>query len=214
MNPDPLQVLFLWNLLAHGGEAWKSALKPDLKGRYGALRRAGLFEEERRPYPGSGRLRIWVRLSDVGWAWAQAHLDAPISLRSTASGSVLQALLGRLEAYLTLRGIALADVIRPTPVATAPSEGSLETLTEQIGSAYFKLTGGHWNVRVRLADLRQALPAVPRTILDAALLDLARGERLALYPLDDPLEIGDADRAAAIERFGQRLHLVYMDPLV
>jgi hypothetical protein len=211
-HPDPLQVLFLWGLLARGGEAWKAEVRPDLKGRYAPLKRAGLLDEERRPHPETGRARTWVRLSEGGWAWAQAHLDSRVSARSTAAGPTLQALLARLGGYLAASGTPLVEVIRPEATPPAAGVPAAEGLSTRIRSAYLAASGGQWNVRVRLHELRRLLPDVPRQALDGALLDLARQERLALYPLDDPLEIRESDREAAIERLGERLHLVYMRP--
>jgi hypothetical protein len=215
LTPDPLQVLFLWGLLARGGEGWKADLKPDLKTRYAPLRRAGLLEEEGRRHPDSGRARKWVRLSEAGWAWAQGHLDAPVSTRSSAAGPVLQAMLARLKVYLAAAGVPLAELICPPAtgaeasalVPPAPPAG----LPARVRAAYLASSGGRWGVRVRLTALRHSLRDVPRQDLDAVLLALARAERLALYPLDDPLELTDADHEAAIERLGQHFHLVYMD---
>jgi hypothetical protein len=213
VNPDPLQVLFLWGLLARGGEGWKTDLKPELKGRYAPLRRAGLLEEEGRPHPDTGRPRKWIRLSEAGWAWAEARLDAPVSPRSTAAGPVLQGVLTRLKAYLTATGVPLVEMICPETVAAGPTPAApAPPLAARIRSAYLADSAGHWGVRVRLAALRRFLGDISRPVLDAALLELARTERLALYPLDDPLDVTDADREAAIERLGQRFHVVYMDP--
>jgi hypothetical protein len=218
IHPDPLQVLYLWALLARGGEGWKADLKPDLKGRYAPLRTAGLIEEEDRSHPDTGRRRKWVRLSEAGWAWAQAHLDAPVAPRSSASGPVLQALLARLKAYLAATGVPLAELVCPPGAGAAAGQAVAAppvppaTLEARLRAAYLADSGGRWGVRVRLAALRQALRDIPRPILDATLLDLARAERLALYPLDDPLEVTAADREAALVRLGQPFHLVYMDP--
>ena len=202
-EPDPLQVLFLWGLLAQEGEDWKSDIKPDLKTKYTPLVRAGFIEEESRRNPSTGKPKKWIRLSDEGWAWAQDHLDAEVSQTKTAA-PILQGLLARLKRYLKRHDIPLAEVLGPAPEAAG--------LPQRIRDAYLRTSGGQWNIRVRLADLRAALSDVPRATLDDTLLSLGREQRLALYPLDNPREISDADRSAAINVVGQVFHIVYMSP--
>jgi DNA-binding PadR family transcriptional regulator len=204
-EPDPLQVLFLWGLLARGGEGWKSDIKPklDRRNKYLPLVRAGFIEEESRKNPDTGKEKGWIRLSDQGWAWAQDHLDADVSQTKTAA-PILQGLLARLKPYLKRHDIPLAEVLGPTPEAA--------DLPQRIRDAYLRASGGQWNTRVRLADLRAALSDVPQATLDNTLLSLGREQRLALYPLDNPREISDADRSAAINVVGQVFHIVYMSP--
>lgn len=67
------------------------------------------------------------------------------------------------------------------------------------------------NVRVRLADLRAALPDIPRDRLDAALLAMATRGGVALYPLENPVEIQPRDREAVLRTpTGHERHLVYL----
>ena len=96
-----------------------------------------------------------------------------------------------------------------------PSGGEPETrgdLSQQIRDAYCRTSGGRWNVRVRLADLRGALPGVPREEFDGALLALETAGALVLYPLDDPQEIRPGDEAAALPNsLGIRRHILYIE---
>jgi hypothetical protein len=206
-EPDPLQVLFLWALLAQGGEAWKTDLKPDPKGKYGPLLTSGLVEEESLKHPATRARRKRVRLSERGWVWAQGHLDAPLSARSTAGAAILQAFLARLKAYLAEHDVALAEVVAPGVQARAAAGD----LPGRVRDAYWRAAGGRWNVRVPLAALRTALADVPRGLLDETLLAMSRERRLALYPADDPRGLSDADRSAAISVAGQMFQIVYMD---
>jgi len=204
-QPSPIQVLFLWSLLARGGEAWLSDLKPRLEpaSRRKQLAQAGLTEEESRRHPTSGRPQKLIRLTDAGWAWAQANLDAEVSTRSTAGAAILRSFLSRLKPYLERNEIPLVEVLCP--------EVATPQLADRIRNAYLEHAGGRWNTRVRLHRLRSNLADVPRETLDRALLELERSGRLVLYPLEDPREIETRDEQAAIEIGGAPSHVVYME---
>ncbi|MGH8614520.1 MAG: MarR family transcriptional regulator [Gammaproteobacteria bacterium] len=179
---EPLQVLFLWGLLAKGGEAWKGDLKPELHKNYARLVKSGFVDEEQRKHPETKRARKWVRLSDAGWKWAQEHLDAEVSKASKAGGQILQDFLAKLKSYLEHKSISLAEIITPD---LGRSEGGTN-LPERIRNAFLKETGGVWNTHVRLASLRRALSDIDRRELDEALLAMGRTGQLVLYPLDNP----------------------------
>lgn len=204
---DPLQVLFLWGLLAKGGEAWKTGHKPHLRKNYTFLVKNGFIEEEKRKHPETKRSRNWIRLSDAGWKWAQEHLDAEVSKGSKAGGQILQDFLTRLKSYLENNSVSLAEIISPD---LGRGEGGMN-LPERIRAAYFKETGGVSNKRVRLARLREVLPDVSRGDLDEALSTICKAGRAVLYPLDNPLERTPADREAAIDSAGQKFHIIYME---
>ena len=81
----------------------------------------------------------------------------------------------------------------------------------RVTAAYYALSAGRANVRVRLADLRRVLAAIPRPALDGALLDLATSGEAALYRLDNPAEIRAEDRDAELRTpSGEELHIIYM----
>lgn len=204
---DPLQVLFLWGLLAKGGEAWKGDLKPELNKNYTPLVKNGFLEEEPRKHPETKRPRKWIRLSDAGWKWAQGHLDAEVSRRSTAGNQILKEVLTRLKRYLDQKNLSLAEIIRPD----LGRDEVVTNLPERVRAAYFNETGGVWNKRVRLARLRQAFPEVSRQELDKTLLEICKAGRAVLYPLDNPLERTPADLEAAIDSAGQKFHIIYME---
>lgn len=73
-----------------------------------------------------------------------------------------------------------------------------------IEAAYLRETNGEYGQRVRLADL-------PRGH-DEELKQLSREGRAALYRLDDPREITERDRKAAIRIGGEDTHIVYLKP--
>jgi hypothetical protein len=91
---------------------------------------------------------------------------------------------------------------------------TLTPLHREIEAAYLKHSKGQENVRVRIADIRESLPHVPRATLDRALLDLERRDLSANYPLDNPLEHTARDKAAVLKTpSGDERHIVYMSRL-
>jgi hypothetical protein len=116
--------------------------------------------------------------------------------------------LSRLRAHLNLKGLALAEFIESRPREAAAGQDGLD---RQIETAYLSLSEGKPNVRVRLADLRDALSGVPREDLDATLLNMATSGEVSLYRLDNPLEISPRDRDAILRTpSGEERHVVYL----
>jgi predicted RNA methylase len=99
--------------------------------------------------------------------------------------------------------------IRRDPRADAATDGP--ELSDRIIDAYLAVTGGQWNARARLADLRAQLPDVPRQLLDEALKDMELSDAAAtLMPLDNRPDITDADRAAALHIGREPRHLFWI----
>lgn len=204
-QPSPLQALILWRLLTSKGQAYLADIRPKPKRRdRKTLLEAGFIEEEWRRKPKGGRA-IYVQLTDKAWAWAGNHMDARLSHQSPAAGPILQAVLTQLQPVLKNRRITLAEIFgapKESPPGADPEQ--------QLQEAYFHLSGGQGNVRVRLAQLRQKLDTIPRSKLDQLLLKLQREEKLVLSPLDDSREISPADQEAALSVAGFKRHIVYM----
>jgi len=214
----PLQTLILWALLARGGSGFQNELKPEpTKENREALVRAGFISAEKR------NRALFLQAEDKGWHWASENMDAEISTRSPAGAVILRDLLLRLGAFTKARNIALAEVLAPRPAAlpAAPDEpkgagaapsaaNDIASPREKIRAAFLDLTGGQFNTRVRLADLRAKLRDLDRTALDEALLSIQREEGTVLMQLDNRIEITDADRAAALEIGREPRHLLWI----
>ncbi|NLY00347.1 MAG: MarR family transcriptional regulator [Rhodopirellula sp.] len=210
--PSPIQVLFLWRLLASdGSEFWKRMKPPITAQQRKALEAAGLIAVEKRKESDrkGATPAMYLSLTEAGWDWAANHLDAEISKKSPAASFVLQDMLGKLKDHLATTGISLADFI--CPPSRNQDVASPDT-PQRVREGYSQASGGRWNVRVRLVDLRAVLADVPRDRLDAALLALERDGGLVLYPLDDPREIRPEDEAAAVvNTLGIRRHIVCIE---
>ena len=140
-DPSPLEVLFVWGLVAEGGAGPIKDLKPKLeKKNRDRLEKAGLVTVVKQK-----NRSLLIELSDKGWAWASDHLDAEISARSPAAGPILRAWLIRLKGYIANNDVALAEIIGGQQVARdvgakssdshAPASDALHSLPERIADA-------------------------------------------------------------------------------
>ena len=219
MTPSPIQTLFLWRLLACGGGEFLKVAKPELKPAKvrKELKDAGLTEEKQEkqfPDRKGTRASTYVSLSEKGWNWAANNLDAKMSTSSPAAGPILHVFLTKLKFHLQRHNVGLADFI------TAPEEAERELaerelaereLAERVRAAYAELADGKADTRVRLADLRQAMADVDRTLLDTALLAMEREEAAVLYPFDNPVEMRPEDERAALPNsVGHPRHVIYI----
>jgi hypothetical protein len=214
-NLQPMERLLLWRLAVSGG-AWLKDLKPtpDTKHR-SALKAAGLVAEEKRKPDHGGPAATFLELTDAGWNWLGTHATEPMTLNPRATTApTLEALVLKLGAYLKGKQECLADFLHPNDGAEPSTDNAaptLDTVAERVSEAYRKLSGGRMAVRVRLADLRDELPNVPRDDLDRAIMNLAAAGTAALYQLDNPLEMEPRDHESAVRTpAGDVRHILYM----
>jgi hypothetical protein len=225
MNLSPRQALAFWKLLFTDKEPTMTeftrplGVAPKIRGTEERKQMidAGFIELEKR-----GRAN-YVILTDKAWRKAADNFDATIS-QSKFAADALQALLKRLQIYMRKSNVTLAEIMSPAEnveaekteyvqeVKPRPAESSSKPVDSEknVEIAYYKASGGKWNVRVRLTELRKQLPDVPRTELDTLLLKMQKDEKLVLYPLDYRPEIKPEDEQAAIDIGGYQNHIVYM----
>jgi hypothetical protein len=213
------RTLILWALLAgENAAAFQNELKPEPeKADRDALSAEGLIKWEKRGQ------RIWIEVTDKGWAWAGNNLGAALPKNSSAAGLILQACLARLKAFMDARGMVLADILGPQDSAQAGAAdkgatGSLkfatldyQALRDRIRQAYLDVTGGRLNTRALLSDLRGKLHEIERGTLDDALKKMQRDQEASLYQLDNRSEITDADRTAAIYFGNEPRHILWIE---
>ena len=217
MDLTSRQTLALWILFFTGQEPTMTEFTknlgagPKLKGttERQQLVDAGLIALERR-----GRA-THVVLTDKAWARAIDYLDAPVT-RSKFAADALGPLLRQLQMYLRRSGVSLAELLSGDEASSEPDDAAEQTVEEELNEqrlreAYSEISGGKWNIRVRLADLRDQLDGVPRERLDALLLQMEREGKLVLYPLDYRPDIRPEDEQAAIDIGGYKNHIVYME---
>jgi DNA-binding PadR family transcriptional regulator len=205
----PLELLFLWRLAVAGGGDWLKDIKPDPESpARKRLQADGVIEQEKRKSPSGRGTALFVSLTDKGWGWLGNRLDADLTTRTQAGTEVLHRLLLRLKTFIDQNQISLGDLILPDAAEAAGDEQNLE---DRVAKAYFSLSGGQRNVRVRIADLRHVLASIPRLKLDQALLDMASSGKASLYRLDNPAEIQAEDRdAVLLTPSGEERHVVYL----
>lgn len=209
--PNPRQVLYLWKLLAFDRGLPRGRIKP-LKSaaERNELEQWGLIEKAPEPGRGrSGRLVEHMVLSENGWLWVAQNPGA-VPAASAEAAPVLGRVLEKIMAFLDRNeDFFLADLMAPLEPPDSTGEVP-DDVEEDLRTAYLALTGGEWNRRVRLADLRRTLGRTPRSDLDQKLLEMQGRGGVVLYPLDDPQEIGPEDRSAALMVQGRARHIVYL----
>ncbi len=208
------QTLVLWALLANGGEGFGNEIKPQVdKPERQALLNAGLISVEKR------KRAYWLSVTDRGWRWAEDHLGDTLPDRSYAGTFILAGWLKHLQAFMRATNTPLAEIL--VPKETDNGETAKEnvagitptdyaSLRERIRAAYLALTGGSFNKRALLADLRKHLPDVGRDALDNAVVQMQRQGDATLMQLDNRPDITQADREAAIQIGQEPRHILWI----
>ena len=220
-TPSPIQTLALWRLLlTDKAPPMQSKLKPRLKpGQRQELVDAGLVELLKR-----GRA-FHISLTEKGWAWAAENLDARFS-HTVNAAEPFEFLLLKLKKYMANSRTPLAEILRPSKnrdgsgagirlpgektIKTSKSPKNLENMAKKIRNAYLAASGGKWNVRVRIADLKKNLADIPGDWLEETIRKMQLEKKLMLYPLDNPCEITPEDEKEAVSVMGRKNHIIYM----
>lgn len=178
-----------------------------------ALQEAGLITVGKRERKG-----IPVEVTERAWDWASEHLSAELKLNSNAGTVILQAWLTKLHAFMRARNIALADILGPQPTTMdderpegAPQSRSAEypEIRERIRAAYLDIAG-EFNRRALLSDIRAKLHDISRQALDEALKRMELEDQASLMPLDNRIDITEADREAALHIGREPRHILWI----
>ncbi|EKQ66592.1 hypothetical protein OsccyDRAFT_5080 [Leptolyngbyaceae cyanobacterium JSC-12] len=206
-QPTPKQALVMWSLLITGDEPAISKVRPELK------------PAERKPLIDFGLIELVKRgrsthivLTDKAWDWAAGHFEVELS-KSNYAVPILQELLKKLGSYLNSHKIPLVEflVYKNTTIEHSESGAAvLSDLGAKIREAYLQASGGEYNVRVRLSQLRQLVDDLPQAEVDKVLIQMGLVGKITLMHLDDPQEIRPEDEQAAVNIGGQKNHIVYM----
>jgi hypothetical protein len=211
------QALALWALLGNGGDGFGGQLRPEIrKSEREALRDAGLITFEKRK---GGA--FWLEVTDRGWRWAEDHLGDPLPDKNFGGAFVLRAWLTRLQAFLRARNLGLADVLgqqaqqqelppEKPKQPEQPANTDYRALRDRVRRAYLDVTGGSFNTRALLSDIRPRLHDIDRDVLDDALKRMQREDDASLMQLDNRAEITDADRAAALHIGSEPRHILWI----
>ena len=147
-------------------------------------------------------------LTDAGWAWVVAELDAQQVPRGAGSaGGALYALLNGLKVALEARGMVIQELFEQSEPAAPQRPASLR---ERIRQAYRSLASlpRDW---VELRDLRAQLGDWPRSEVDLELTRMFREKNVSLTLHEDLRRVTDADRDAALRIGVEDMHLISME---
>ena len=143
-------------------------------------------------------------MTDAGWAWAVAELDAGVPPRARSAGGALYALLNGLKVALDSRGMLLQELFAP------PTPKPAGSLRERIRQAYRSLAPRPWDW-VELRDLRVQLGDWPRSEVDQELIRMFRKKDVNLTLHEDGGRLTQADRDAALRLGVDDMHLISME---
>ena len=186
----------------------KETPNSELKGRYGLdvkkparekLNREGLLQSRKLGAKGFAH-----ELTDAGWAWVVAELDARVPPRAGSAGGALYALLNGLKVALDARGMVIQELFAPA----AP--GPAGSLRDQIRQAYRHLASRPWDW-VELRDLRAQLGDWPRREVDLELTRMFREKDVNLTLHEDRGRLTRADQDAALRLGVDDMHLISME---
>ena len=146
-------------------------------------------------------------LTDAGWAWVVAELDAQAPPRAGSAGGALYALLNGLKVALDARGMVIQELFESIePTAPRPT-GSLR---DRIRQAYRNLASRPWDW-VELRDLRAQLGDCPRREVDLEITRMFREKDVNLTLHEDRGRLTQADRDAALRLGVDDMHLISME---
>ncbi|SDZ31943.1 hypothetical protein SAMN05421504_112170 [Amycolatopsis xylanica] len=154
-----------------------------------------------------GRYRAWMHeLTDAGWRRCGDELGSITPQGAPKATRLQYALTRRFAAFLMRSDLRVADIFVLDDKPTAPAVD----LADRIRTAYAELatTPGAW---VSLARLRPAFADVPRSDLDATLLQLALEPKVRLNPEFNQKTLTAEDRAAALRTGGEDVHLLSIE---
>ncbi len=143
-------------------------------------------------------------LTDAGWAWAVAELDAGVPPRAGSAGGALYALLNGLKVALDARGMVIQELFAPAVPRPAG------TLPDRIRQAYRSLASRPWDW-VELRDLRAQLGDWPRREVDLELVRMFRKKAVNLTLHEDRRRLTQADRDAALRLGVDDMHMISME---
>jgi len=218
-SPNRNQTLLLWRILAKAGASGE-VMQKDLGAKVVAADRQGLVRLGLLDVAKGKAGALTLTVTDAGWGWSDAHLDAPLPTKASAGLSpLLHAWLTLFHGHLRRHSLSLADVFRPAhgdvhqppETGTRTVEGETAEFHSQIRSAYFSITNGQIKTRCLLRDLRPLLPDISRQELDATIRHMATTGEAVLFRLDNRLEITPADVDAAILSGGEPQHILWID---
>ena len=147
-------------------------------------------------------------LTDAGWAWVVAELDAQqVPPGAGSAGGALYALLNGLKVALDARGMVIQELFDPIEPTAPRQPGSLR---ERIRQAYRSLASRPWDW-VELRDLRVQLGDWPRREVDLEIVRMFREKDVNLTLHEDRRRLTQADRDAALRLGVDDMHMISME---
>jgi hypothetical protein len=153
--------------------------------------------------------RIVHELTDGGWLWCAAELEAQRPPRSGSMGTVAYALLAGVGRHLKRSGLRLADVFDVDE--RTPSEPASRADVEGLIKDAYRRLASEENGWVSLTRLRSLIDDVPRAEVDATLRQMYRSPLVNIVAEADQRVLTPEDRESAVKIGGQDKHLLAIE---
>ncbi|MBW4720346.1 hypothetical protein [Saccharothrix obliqua] len=153
-------------------------------------------------------------LTEEGWKRCREHFADDVPTGSHKGYRLMYRTLQWFHAYMDRSHVELADVGEPVdagvdgnPSGVDGADDGPPTVEDEILSAYQNLASepGAW---IGLAELREALPGLPRAEVDQALRRIAELPQVYFTPEVNQKTLTEADREAAVHLGGEDKHLL------
>lgn len=213
VESDPgIRLRLLRLALLHAGEVPLKDVTPKItRPVRESLEARGLIERECFVTPGDGRRVRCLKLTDRGWHWLCENFAGDVA-RSAQCGRELTAILQMVRGMLRDRGLTFSEFVAGhSPPASTPGLIGAADAGRLITRACERLQSAAGSPRLRIADVRAELPLIPRAVFDEAIQALEAAGDVALYRIDNPMDLQPADREAELRTAtGQPRHLAYL----
>ena len=136
--------------------------------------------------------------------WAGEHLNINLEgKKNKAVLAILHLIQARTDAYLKAHQVSMEDFLDPA------GQGESEQSIDAVRRSYLALSGGKYQERVLLKDLRKQL-GLSRQEQDETFMQMIRSGEADFYPEDDPMSRDEEDDRAALVLADRRRHVMYL----
>jgi hypothetical protein len=154
------------------------------------------------------------------YRWVEANLNTDLGTKKNkAVMSILHLIRAKTAAYLGSNHISIEDFLNPgiaesispaipAPPPTGPREPAAADV-ESVRSAYLAISGGAYDARVSLKELRERLH-LDRDAQDAIFKQMSKSGAADFYPEDDPMSRNEEDDRASFVLGDRRRHIVFL----
>lgn len=162
---------------------------------------------------------LHISAAPEAFGWVRRNLEIDAGDKKNKTLKLLDVTLTRIKGYLEASQVPIEEFLKPgitepmppgitAPAPAAPREPAAADV-ESVRNAYLAISGGAYDARILLKDLRKRL-ALDRGAQDAAFMAMIDSGEAVFYPEDDPMSRDEEDDRAALVLADRRRHVMYL----